>query len=133
MLFRSSVIFALALLFAGISSSVTAGMAGGSIFAGIFGKDYDIDDIHTKLGIGITLIGAAITIFFITNPFKGLIYSQMLLSIQLPITIFLQIYLTSSKKVMGKYANSTLNKITLWIIGLIVTGLNIMLLLSFIL
>jgi len=128
----ASVIFAIALLFAGIASSVTAGMAGGSIFAGIFGKDYDINDKHTKLGIGITLIGAAIVIFFITDPFKGLIYSQMLLSIQLPITIFLQIYLTSSKKVMGKYANSTINKIILWIIGLIVTGLNIMLLLSFI-
>ncbi|MBU3161576.1 Nramp family divalent metal transporter [Clostridium frigoris] len=129
----ASIVFAIALLFAGISSSVTAGMAGGSIFAGIFGKDYDINNIYTKLGIGITLIGATIGIFFITNPFKGLIYSQMLLSIQLPITIFLQIYLTSSKKVMGKYANSTLNKVTLWIIGLIVTGLNIMLLLSFIL
>ncbi|HEY8889378.1 MAG TPA: Nramp family divalent metal transporter [Clostridium sp.] len=129
----ASVIFAIALLFAGISSSVTAGMAGGSIFAGIFGKDYNIDEKHTKFGIGITLVGAAIVIFFITDPFKGLIYSQMLLSIQLPITIFLQIYLTSSKKVMGKYANTPLNKITLWIIALIVTGLNIMLLLSFIL
>jgi len=129
----ASVVFAIALLFAGISSSVTAGMAGGSIFAGMFGKNYNIDDKHTKLGIGITLVGAAIVIFFITNPFKGLIYSQMLLSIQLPITIFLQIYLTSSKKVMGKYANTPLNKITLWIIALIVTGLNIMLLLSFIL
>jgi len=128
----ASVVFAIALLFAGISSSVTAGMAGGSIFAGIFGKDYDIDDSHTKLGIGITLIGASIVIFFITDPFKGLIYSQMLLSIQLPITIFLQIYLTSSKKVMGKYANTTFNKIILWIIGLMVAGLNIMLLLSFI-
>jgi len=129
----ASVIFAIALLFAGISSSVTAGMAGGSIFAGIFGKDYNINEKHTKFGIGITLVGAAIVIFFIKDPFKGLIYSQMLLSIQLPITIFLQIYLTSSKKVMGKYANTPLNKITLWIIALIVTGLNIMLLLSFIL
>ena len=129
----ASVVFALALLFAGVSSSVTAGMAGGSIFSGIFAKDYNIDNIHTKLGIGITLIGAAVVIFFITDPFKGLIYSQMLLSIQLPITIFLQIYLTSSKKVMGKYANTIFNKIALWVVGLIVTGLNIMLLLSFIL
>jgi len=129
----ASVVFALALLFAGISSSVTAGMAGGSIFAGIFGKDYNIDNKQTKIGIGITLIGAAIVIFFITDPFKGLIYSQMLLSVQLPITIFLQIYLTSSKNVMGKYANTTFSKITLWAIGLIVTGLNLMLLLSFIL
>jgi manganese transport protein len=129
----ASVVFALALLFAGIASSVTAGMAGGSIFAGIFGEPYDINDIHTKIGVGITLIGAAIIIFFISQPFKGLIYSQMLLSIQLPITIFLQIYLTSSKKVMGKYANTRFDKIALWIIGLIVTALNIMLLLSYIL
>ena len=129
----ASVVFALALLFAGISSSVTAGMAGGSIFAGMFGEPYDINDIHTKLGVGITLIGAAIVIFFISEPFKGLIYSQMLLSIQLPITIFLQIYLTSSKKVMGKFANSRFDKITLWIIGLIVAALNVMLLLSYIL
>ncbi|MBU3110020.1 Nramp family divalent metal transporter [Clostridium lacusfryxellense] len=129
----ASVVFALALLFAGISSSVTAGMAGGSIFAGMFGEPYDINDTHTKLGVGITLVGAAIVIFFITEPFKGLIYSQMLLSIQLPITIFLQIYLTSSKKVMGKYANSRFDKITLWVIGLIVAALNIMLLLSYIL
>ncbi|MGH4117723.1 Nramp family divalent metal transporter [Clostridium sp.] len=129
----ASVVFALALLFAGIASSVTAGMAGGSIFAGIFGEPYDINDIHTKIGVGITLVGAAIIIFFISQPFKGLIYSQMLLSIQLPITIFLQIYLTSSKKVMGKYANSRFDKIALWIIGLIVTALNIMLLLNYIL
>jgi manganese transport protein len=129
----ASVVFALALLFAGIASSVTAGMAGGSIFAGIFGEPYDINDIHTKIGVGITLVGAVIIIFFISQPFKGLLYSQMLLSIQLPITIFLQIYLTSSKKVMGKHANSRFDKITLWIIGLIVTALNIMLLLSYIL
>ena len=54
----------------------------------------------------------------------------MLLSVQLPITIFLQIYLTSSKKVMGKYRNSKLMSISLWIIGAIVSGLNIMLLIS---
>lgn len=127
----ASVIFAIALLFAGLSSSVTAGMAGGSIFAGIFAKPYDISDIHTKAGILLTVVPAAAVIFFITSPFQGLIYSQMLLSIQLPITIFTQIYLTSSKKVMGKYANSKLDKILLWGIGIIVTVLNVALLISY--
>ncbi len=126
----ASIIFALALLFAGISSTVTAGLAGGSIFAGIFSEPYDIHDNHTKLGVGAILIAALILIFFIANPFQGLIISQMLLSVQLPITIFLQIYLTSSKNVMGKYANTTIEQITLWSVGLVVTGLNIMLLIS---
>jgi manganese transport protein len=123
----SALVFALALLFAGISSSVTAGMAGGSIFAGIFKESYDIKDRHSKLGVGITLVLATLMIQFINDPFKGLIYSQMLLSIQLPITIFMQIYLTSSKKVMGTHTNSLVDKIFLWITALVVLALNIML------
>ncbi|AJA46374.1 divalent metal cation transporter MntH [Clostridium pasteurianum DSM 525 = ATCC 6013] len=127
----ASIIFALALLFAGISSTVTAGMAGGSIFAGIYGEPYDISDSHTKVGVFITLILAALVIFFIRDPFRGLVYSQMFLSVQLPITIFTQIYLTSSKKVMGKFVNSIIDKILLWVIGIIVTILNIALLISY--
>lgn len=127
----ASIVFALALLFAGISSTVTAGMAGGSIFAGIYGEPYDISDSHTKIGVFITLILAALVIFFIRDPFSGLVYSQMFLSIQLPITIFTQIYLTSSKKVMDKFVNSVTDKIVLWIIGAIVTILNVALLISY--
>lgn len=127
----ASLIFALALLFSGIASSVTAGMAGGSIVAGIFNEPYDIEDKHTKLGVGVTLLSAGLIIFLVSDAFKALVYSQMLLSIQLPITIFLQIYLTSSKRVMGKFKNSKLDKIALWIIGIIVTILNIMLLGSY--
>ena len=126
----ASIVFALALLFAGIASSITSGMAGGSIVAGIFKEPYDIKDSHSRLGVFISLFGALVGIFLITDPFKGLVISQMLLSIQLPFTIFLQIYLTSSKKVMGKFANGKISLAFLMSIGLIVTGLNIKLLLS---
>ena len=61
----------------------------------------------------------------------GLIYSQVLLSNQLPWTIFLQIYLTSSKKVMGTHSNTPYGAILLWSIAAIVTALNVMLLLDF--
>ena len=126
----ASIVFAIALLFAGLSSSITAGMAGGSIFAGVFSEPYDIKDKHTKVGVLLTMIPATLIIFLIRSPFDGLIYSQMLLSVQLPITIFALVYLTSSKKVMGKYANSKLGKIILVTIGLVVTVLNIVLLIS---
>lgn len=126
----AAVIFAVALLFSGLSSSITAGMAGGSIFAGAFAEPYDIADKHSRMGVLITMVGAAGVIFLITSPFQGLIYSQMLLSIQLPITIFTQIYLTSSKKVMGKYANSRLDTVMLWAVGIVVTLLNVALLIS---
>jgi len=81
---NASVVFALALLFSGISSSITSAMAGGSIASGISGEPYDIRDNHSRWGVIISLIGALIMIFFIGDPFKGLIYSQVFLSIQLP-------------------------------------------------
>lgn len=126
----ASVIFALALLFAGFSSTSTAGMAGGSIFAGIFREPYNIKDVHTRWGVALTYFFAVLVIFFIADPFAGLVYSQIILSIQLPITIFLQIYLTSSRQVMGKYANKLRLKIILAIIGIIVSLLNLGLLID---
>lgn len=54
-----------------------AGMASGSIFSGIYKEPYDINDSHTKYGVGITLVLAAIIIFFISDPFKGLVYSHI--------------------------------------------------------
>ena len=97
---NAAVIFAVALLFAGIASTVTSGMAAGTIFAGMYREPYDIKDNHSRLGVGISLVMAFLIILLISNPFKGLIISQMILSIQLPITIFSQVYLTSSEKVM---------------------------------
>lgn len=124
----AAIIFAIALLFSGVASTITAGMASGSIFAGIFKESYNIKDKHTSLGVILTYVAAVIILFFIENPFQGLIYSQVALSIQLPWTIFLQIYLTSSTVIMGKYANNNRQKITLILIGIIVSVLNVLLL-----
>jgi manganese transport protein len=126
----AAVVFAIALLFSGLSSSVTAGMAGGSIFAGIFGEPYDIKDRHSAMGTAITLGLALVIIFFVRDGYKALIVSQIALSVQLPLTIFTLVWLTSSKKVMGKFANSLPNALVLYAIALVVTGLNVALLIS---
>jgi len=128
---NATFVFAIALLFAGIASSITSGMAGGSIVSGMFKEPYDVKDNHSRIGILVSLLGALIMIFFIGNPFKGLILSQVILSIQLPFTIAIQIYLTSSKRVMGKYVNSPFLITLLSVIAGIVTYLNIKLLISF--
>ncbi len=127
---HAAIVFAVALLFAGIASTITSGMAAGSIFSGMFKEPYDIKDNHSRLGVAISLVVGLGIIFLISNPFNGLIISQMCLSIQLPFTIFLQVYLTSSGKVMGKYKNSNFSKILLYLIGGIVTLLNVVLFVS---
>ncbi len=124
----AAVIFAVALLFSGIASTTTAGMAGGSIYAGIFGEAYNIKDYHSWHGVLLTYGAALLILFFVQDPFQGLVYSQMALSVQLPWTIGLQIYLTSSVRVMGKYANNLRQKIVLAVIALVVIGLNLLLL-----
>ena len=103
-------------------------MAAGSIFAGIFGESYHIKDSHSQIGVVLSLGIALLMIFFIGDPFKGLLVSQMVLSIQLPFTVFLQVGLTSSRKVMGQYANSHWNALVLYAIAVAVTVLNLMLL-----
>jgi manganese transport protein len=128
---HAAIVFAVALLCSGISSTITSGMAAGSIFAGFFGEPYDIKDNHSRLGAAISLVFALGIIFLISNPFKGLVYSQMILSIQLPITVFLQVYLTSSKRVMKHHANGPLFKVSLVAIGSVVTFLNVKLFISF--
>lgn len=127
---QAGTIFALALLMAGLSSTVTSGMAAGSIFAGMFGEPYHIKDIHSRLGVLLSLGVALLVIFFISDPFQGLIISQMVLSVQLPFTVFLQVGLTSSRRVMGEYANSRWSTFVLYTIAAVVSVLNLMLLFS---
>ena len=127
---QAATIFALALLMAGISSTVTSGMAAGSIFAGMFGESYHVKDVHSRVGILLSLGIALVVILFIENPFQGLIISQMILSIQLPFIIFLQVGLTSSKRVMGQYANSRWSSFVLYTMAVIVSVLNLALLFS---
>ncbi|MBR6589850.1 MAG: Nramp family divalent metal transporter [Bacteroidaceae bacterium] len=124
----AGVVFAIALLLAGVSSTVTSGMAAGSIFAGFFGESYNIKDTHSRLGVLLSLGIALLIIFFIEDPFYGLIISQMILSVQLPITVFLQVSLTSSKRVMGQYVNNRFTTVVLYVVATLVTVLNLMLL-----
>lgn len=125
---NAAVVFAVALLFSGLASTITSAMAGGSIVSGMVKEPYNIKDNHTRIGVIISLIGALIAIFFTKDPFRGLILSQVFLSIQLPFTVFAQVYLTSSKKVMGKYVNTRFMIVLLLIIASIVTFLNLRLL-----
>ena len=127
---HAATIFAVALLMAGIASSVTSGMAGGIMTAGMAAEPYNIRDRHSLAGVaGSLLLGLGI-IWCISDPFQGLLVSQMALSVQLPVTMIAQVYLTSSPRVMGKYANGPGTKALLIALTAIVSILNVMLLVS---
>ena len=123
-------VFALALLLAGISSTVTSGMAAGSIFAGIYDEPYEVADVHSRTGILISYIGAFLLLLFVGDTFRALVISQAVLSLQLPFTVFTQVRLTSSVKVMGNFVNSRFTTILLYILATLVTLLNVGLLIE---
>ena len=129
---NAAVIFALALLLAGLSSTITSGMAAGSIFAGLFDEPYNIRDTHSQVGVILSLGIALLLIVFIGDPFRGLLISQMVLSLQLPFTVFLQVWLTSSPRVMGRYVNRRSTTVMLCLLAVLVTVLNLWLLVSLI-
>ncbi len=126
----SSTIFAVALLFAGLSSSVTAGMAAGTVSAGMFDEEYDIHDRHSSAGVALAFLAAVVACCLVRDSFQGLVWSQTLLSLQLPITVFVLVGLTSSPKVMGRHANSLPLKVVLYLIAGVVTALDLALLIG---
>lgn len=124
----SALLFALALLAAGLASTLTAGMAGGSIFAGLFDRPYDIQDRRTRQGIALTLGLALGAQFLVVDGFQALVWSQVVLSLQLPVTVVLLIVLTSNPKIMGAHANKPFGKLLLWTVAAVVIALNVYLL-----
>ncbi|MCX6561013.1 MAG: Nramp family divalent metal transporter [Candidatus Aminicenantes bacterium] len=126
----AGIVFAVALLAAGLSAAVTAGMTGATITAGLGGQPYDMKQNRSRAGAAVAILGALAVAFVLRDTFRGLIASQMLLSIQLPVTIFSLIALTSSRKVMGRFANTRSNLVSLLVVGGLVVLLNILLLLA---
>ena len=74
---NAGIIFAAALLLAGISSTITSGIAGSSIFAGFFGEAYNHKDLHSKIGILLSFIPALLIIFIVGNPLRIPLFSWL--------------------------------------------------------
>lgn len=126
----AALLFAIALLCSGLSSSITAGMAGGTIFSGYLLKPTDLGNKWFRLGVALTLIPAVLIASLGLDPLKTLIISQATLSVQLPFTILPLLLLTRSEKVMGRFRNTWRENTLLIVTGVVVVGLNVLLLLQ---
>jgi manganese transport protein len=125
----SAVLFALALLASGQSSTMTATLAGQIVMEGFLRirlKPW----IRRLITRGLAIIPAMIVIH--ASDGKGtvalLVISQIVLSMQLPFAIFPLIHFTSDQKYMSEFTNSFVVKIIGYIICIIIASLNIYLL-----
>jgi len=120
----ASLLFGIGLLFAGVSSSVTAGIAGGTVLSGYLGRHTGFDSRSFKWGVALTLVAACAVVLLVRDVFKALIISQVCLSVQLPFTMLPLFLLTSSRNVMGRYANGRFENLALALTGLPILVLN---------
>ena len=120
------ILFALALIAAGQSSTVTGTLAGQIIMEGYLSLRLNpiVRRLITRL---IAIIPALIVIGFYGESKVDalLIMSQVILSLQLGYAVIPLIQFVSDKKTMGKFAINTITKIAAWLIATILIFLNI--------
>jgi manganese transport protein len=123
-------LFALALVFAGVGSSVTSSMAEVNVITGFLGKPEDPRTLLYKISVFITAIPSFIIIMWGMDTFRILIFSQVVLSIQLPFTLIPLLILCRSRRIMSSFRSDTKEFCSAVVISAIVIALNIYLLFS---
>jgi manganese transport protein len=125
------VLFAVALIAAGQSSTVTGTLAGQIIMEGYL--SLRINPILRRLITRLVAIVPALIVIIIygeENVDALLILSQVILSLQLGFAIIPLIHFVSDKKTMGKFAINMVQKIASWVIASVLVFLNLKMLVN---
>jgi manganese transport protein len=125
----ASLLFALALLAAGQSSTFTGTLAGQIIMEGFL--DLKIPCwLRRLITRGLAIIPALVGIIYFGEQSLGqmLVLSQVVLSLQLPFAVFPLILFTGNRQMMGPLVNPSWVKGLAWLVGLMIAGVNIWLL-----
>jgi len=122
----AGVIFAVALLCSGQSSTLTGTMAGQVVMEGFlnFRMRPWLRRLVTR---ALAIVPAAFTIYFAgdQSTFGLLILSQVILSMQLPFAVIPLIHFTSDRARMGSFANSLWVRVLAWSTAAVIVGLNL--------
>ncbi|GMQ82709.1 MAG: Nramp family divalent metal transporter [Rhodothermia bacterium] len=124
----AGLLFAIALVFAGIGSSITSSMAEANVITGFLGKPEDPRTVFYKISVFVTAIPSFLIILLSMDTFRILIFSQVVLSIQLPFTLIPLLILCSNHNLMGRFKSSRIEFSAAVLISAIVIILNLYLL-----
>ena len=119
-------LFAIALIAAGQSSTVTGTLAGQIVMEGYL--KLRINPWLRRLITRLIAIIPAVVVIIVYGDAKVdalLVFSQVILSLQLGFAVIPLIHFVSDKKTMGEFAIKPLTQITAWAIAIILVGLNV--------
>lgn len=123
----AALVFALALLSAGISSSVTGALSGQAVMDGL--TDFKIPLwLRRLITRFINIIPLTIAIYLNLEPLDILIYSQVTLSLLIPLPLIPIIWFSAKKDLMGDLVNKKITTIFAALFGLVIITFNVYLL-----
>jgi manganese transport protein len=120
----AATVFALTLLASGIASSVVGTLAGQEVMTSLLGIKVNpyLRRIITR---GINVFPTTVCILLGISPLALLFYSQVFLSILIPLPMIPLIWYTSKKKIMGSYVNRRTTMVMALAVGGVIVALNI--------
>jgi manganese transport protein len=121
----AGLLFAVALVFAGVGSSITSSMAEANVITGFLGKPEDPSSLLYRVSVFLTAIPSFFFILLNVDTYRILIFSQVVLSIQLPFTLLPLLLLCRSEKVMGVFRSRGIEFGAAVLITLVVIALNL--------
>ncbi len=127
----ASAIFGVALLASGQSSTLTATLAGQIVMEGFLQIRLPswLRRLATRL---IAIVPALIAIIFFGESSTGklLVFSQVILSLQLSFAVIPLVMFTSNRRLMGEFVNPLWLKALAWLVAFVIISLNVWLLLQ---
>jgi manganese transport protein len=117
-------LFGIGLLFAGLGSSFTSAMAEVNVLTAYLGRPEDPRSQLYRIGLFVLAIPALAVVAVGMDPLHVLIYSQVALTIQLPLTIAPLLWLVFSRKVMGEFRSGRTERVLAIVATLVLSVLN---------
>ncbi|MCB0429498.1 MAG: Nramp family divalent metal transporter [Flavobacteriales bacterium] len=120
------ILFAVALIAAGQSSTITGTLSGQIVMEGYLNLRIQ-PWLRRLITRALAIIPALLVIWLMGEKETGkmLIFSQVLLSLQLGFAVIPLIHFVSDKKKMGEFAIGRVTKIFSWLCALVIIGLNV--------
>jgi manganese transport protein len=120
---HSGLVFGIALLASGVSSSSVGTLSGQVVMQGFIRRQ-----IPVFLRRAITMVPAMILIASHFDPSRALVLSQVALSFGIPFAMIPLVLFTRDRKLMGSLANSRLTNLAAYAVAAMIIGLNVFLL-----
>lgn len=125
----AAVAFAITLLASGLASSTTGTLAGQAIMDGLLGThvNKNLRRIVTRV---INVFPTTFALFLGQEPLSLLLYSQVILSLMIPLPMIPLILYTRRRSLMGEFVNRTITTLLASLAGGLIIAFNVFLLLT---